>query len=110
MPFAASSKTKRGYPAASALTDLAPHANLFLRYQQGFRPGAIVIDGDDVRRFRNDRMATIEAGLRTGQPRQDSYELAVTVAHASGRDIQVDFIDPRVCRPPPTSATDGSGR
>ncbi|MBB3693444.1 TonB-dependent receptor [Sphingomonas sp. BK580] len=94
-------------PAASALIDLAPHTNLFLRYQQGFRPGGIAIDGDYVRRFRDDRVATIEAGLRTGRPRRDRADLALTVARTSWRDIQADFIDPSGL---PTTANVGDGR
>lgn len=94
-------------PAASALIDLAPHTSVFLRYQQGFRPGGIAIDGDYVRRFRNDRVATIEAGVRTGRPRRDPIDLAVTVAHTSWRDIQADFIDPSGL---PTTANVGDGR
>ncbi|MHC9419802.1 TonB-dependent receptor [Sphingomonas citri] len=94
-------------PAASALIDLAPHTSLFLRYQQGFRPGGIAIDGDYVRRFRDDRVATIEAGVRTGRPRRDALDLAVTVARTSWRDIQADFIDPSGL---PTTANVGDGR
>jgi iron complex outermembrane recepter protein len=94
-------------PAASALIDLAQHTRLSLRYQQGFRPGGIAIDGDYVRRFRDDRVATIEAGLRTGRPRRDRFDLAVTVAHTSWRDIQADFIDSSGL---PTTANVGDGR
>lgn len=94
-------------PAASALIDLAPHSSLFLRYQQGFRPGGIAIDGDDVRRFRDDRVSTIEAGIRTGRPRRDRIDLALTVAHTSWRDIQADFIDPAGL---PSTANVGDGR
>ncbi len=94
-------------PTASALIDLAAHTSLFLRYQQGFRPGGIAIDGDYVRRFRDDRVATIEAGLRTGRPRRDHADFALTLAHTSWRDIQADFIDPSGL---PTTANVGDGR
>ncbi|WP_309696054.1 TonB-dependent receptor domain-containing protein [Sphingomonas sp. SORGH_AS_0870] len=80
-------------PAASALIDLTPRAQLFLRYQQGFRPGGLTIEGPVVRRFRNDRVATIEAGLRTGRPGRDRFDGSITLAHTSWRDIQADFID-----------------
>nr|WP_322538977.1 TonB-dependent receptor [Sphingomonas sanguinis] len=80
-------------PSASALIDLTPGAQLFLRYQQGFRPGGLTIEGPLVRRFRNDRVATIEAGLRTGQPVRDRFDGSLTLAHTSWRDIQADFID-----------------
>lgn len=80
-------------PSASALIDLTPGAQLFLRYQQGFRPGGLTIEGPLVRRFRNDRVATIEAGLRTGRPGRDRFDGSLTLAHTSWRDIQADFID-----------------
>lgn len=105
--ISASRRQTIALPAASALIDLAPHTSLFLRYQQGFRPGGIAIDGDYVRRFRDDRVATIEAGVRTGRPRRDSVDVAVTVARTSWRDIQADFIDPSGL---PTTANVGDGR
>ncbi|WP_445193673.1 TonB-dependent receptor [Sphingomonas sp. Tas61C01] len=78
-------------PSASALVDLTPRTQLFLRYQQGFRPGGLAIESESVRRFRNDRVATIEAGVRSGG--LGPFDVAVTVAHTSWRDIQADFID-----------------
>ncbi len=45
-------------PSASALFDLTPGAQLFLRYQQGFRPGGSHDRGAAGARFRNDRVAT----------------------------------------------------
>ena len=80
-------------PSASALVDLTPRMQLFLRYQQGFRPGGLAIEGDSVRRFRNDRVATIEAGVRSNGRGSDRLDVAATVAHTSWRDIQADFID-----------------
>jgi len=80
-------------PSASALIDLTPEAQLFLRYQQGFRPGGLTIEGALVRRFRNDRVSTIETGLRTGLPGRDRFDASLTLAHTSWRDIQADFID-----------------
>jgi len=80
-------------PSASALVDLTRDAQLFLRYQQGFRPGGLAIEGALVRRFRNDRVATIEAGIRSGRPGVDRFDGSVTLAHTAWRDIQADFID-----------------
>ncbi len=80
-------------PSAAALIDLTPRLQMFLRYQQGFRPGGLAIEGDFVRRFRNDRVATIESGFRSGRPGVDRLDGALTLAHTSWRDIQADFID-----------------
>lgn len=79
-------------PAAAALVDLGSDAQLFMRYQQGFRPGGLTIEGPFVRQFRPDRVATIEAGLRTSPP-SGRFDAAFTVAHTAWRDIQADFID-----------------
>lgn len=80
-------------PSAAVLVDLTPDAQFFARYQQGFRPGGLAIESDFVRRFRNDRVATIEAGIRFGQSSHGPINGAVTLAHTSWRDIQADFID-----------------
>lgn len=94
-------------PSAAALIDLAPRVQLFVRYQQGFRPGGLAIDGDVVRRFKNDRVATIESGVRTGRPGASLFDAAVTVAHTAWRDIQADFIDGSGL---PSTANIGDGR
>lgn len=77
-------------PSAAALVDLTVDTKLFMRYQQGFRPGGLAIEGDFVRQFRNDRVATIEAGVRHTS---SLLQMSLTVARASWRDIQADFID-----------------
>lgn len=91
-------------PAASLLLDLTKGSKLFARYQQGFRPGGLAIEGDFVREFRNDRVATIEAGIRHNARRVD---LSVTIARAAWRDIQADFIDGFGL---PSTANIGNGR
>ncbi|NYD91303.1 TonB-dependent receptor [Sphingomonas melonis] len=91
-------------PATAALLTLTPGTKLFLRYQQGFRPGGLAIEGDYVRQFRNDRVATIEAGIRHDSPLAD---VSVTIARASWRDIQADFIDGGGL---PSTANIGNGR
>jgi iron complex outermembrane recepter protein len=94
-------------PSAAALIDLTGRAQLFLRYQQGFRPGGLAIEGALVRRFRDDRVATIEAGLRSRRPGSSRFDGALTVAHSSWRDIQADFIDATGL---PSTANIGDGR
>ncbi len=94
-------------PSAAALIDLTPRMQMVLRYQQGFRPGGLAIEGDFVRRFRNDRVATIEAGLRTGRSGAGPIDAALTLAHTSWRDIQADFIDGSGL---PSTANIGDGR
>ncbi|WP_315764916.1 TonB-dependent receptor [Sphingomonas sp. Y38-1Y] len=77
-------------PAASLLFDASPRLKLFARYQEGFRPGGLAIEGESVRQFRNDRVRTIEAGARYTAP---LFDLRLTGARAAWRNIQADFID-----------------
>lgn len=94
-------------PSASALVDLSLRTSLFVRYQQGFRPGGLAIEDNFVRRFESDRVATVEAGLRHGRPARDPLDLSLTVAHTSWRNIQADFIDSAGL---PSTANIGDGR
>ncbi len=91
-------------PAAAVLVDLAESTKLFVRYQEGFRPGGLAIEGDFVRQFRNDRVGTFEAGARHFS---SLFDFSMTVARASWRDIQADFIDGSGL---PSTANIGNGR
>jgi outer membrane receptor protein involved in Fe transport len=80
-------------PSASLLAEVMPETSLFLRYQEGFRPGGLAIEGNFVRRFHNDRAATFEFGARHGRPGIGPFELTASLSHTRWRDIQADFID-----------------
>ncbi len=101
---------------------LAARANddllLFARYQQGFRPGGLAVTSPfiarlvngavvttesieplpagaiAVGRFENDRVATMEAGLRHGAPGMGRFDLAVALAYTRWTDIQADIVNP----------------
>jgi outer membrane receptor protein involved in Fe transport len=83
----------RFLPSVAVSTTALPDVILFARYQQGFRPGGLSVDNDFVRRFRSDHVATLESGVRHGQPGRDTFDLAATVARTRWSDIQADFID-----------------
>ncbi len=88
------SRTETAFlPSFSLLAEVLPRTSLYVRYQEGFRPGGLAIEGNFVRRFRNDRAATFEVGLRHGAPGRGPFELTASVAHTRWRDIQADFID-----------------
>ena len=80
-------------PSLAVSSTVVPGLILFARYQQGFRPGGLAIDNDFVRRFRNDRVTTFEAGLRHGDARHDAFDASLTLAATRWHDIQADFID-----------------
>jgi len=78
----------------------------FLRYQQGFRPGGLAIDGDSIRNFRNDRTSTVESGFRFGDVERDSFAAIGTVAYTDWDNIQADLTDGQGF---PTTANIGDG-
>ncbi len=94
-------------PSASVIAAVLPKVALYARYQQGFRPGGLAIEGDFVRRFRNDRVRTLESGLRYGVAGVDAAYLSANVSHTIWRDIQADFIDATGL---PSTANIGDGR
>lgn len=81
-------------PSAALLARPIDGLTVYARYQQGFRPGGLSIANDSVRLYRNDRLATTEAGFRYGRPRRDQFDLQGSVTHSRWYDIQADFLDP----------------
>ncbi|WP_070153922.1 TonB-dependent receptor domain-containing protein [Sphingobium phenoxybenzoativorans] len=94
-------------PSASILTNAIAGVTLFVRYQQGFRPGGLAVDDYHVTRFRNDRVGTLEAGMRHGAPGYDPIALAASVAYTDWNNIQADLTDRRGL---PTTTNIGDGR
>ena len=84
---------RRLLPSASVSAALIPKLILFARYQQGFRPGGLAIENGFVRRFRNDRVATMETGLRYGARARDPFDLSISLSCTRWNNIQADFID-----------------
>ncbi|ODU22909.1 MAG: TonB-dependent receptor [Sphingomonas sp. SCN 67-18] len=94
-------------PSVGLSAAVMPGLVLFTRYQQGFRPGGLAIENDFVRRFRNDRVATVDVGLRYGVPGRDAVDFSATLSQTRWHDIQADFIDAFGL---PTTANIGDGR
>jgi len=94
-------------PSISVSATPLDKLTLYARYQQGFRPGGLAVDGSFVRRFRNDRVATLETGLRYGTPGRDSIDFSTSVSYTRWKNIQADFIDDTGL---PTTANIGDGR
>jgi outer membrane receptor protein involved in Fe transport len=81
--------------------------SLFLRYQQGFRPGGLAVTGDLVHRYRSDRASALEAGFRFEQPGPRGFEAQGSIAFTRWRDIQADIVD---FSGMPTTQNIGDGR
>ncbi len=94
-------------PSASLIAAVLPKVSLYGRYQQGFRPGGLAIESDFVRRFENDRVRTLETGMRFGLAGVDRAYLTASVSHTIWQDIQADFIDATGL---PSTANIGDGR
>lgn len=94
----------RFLPSAALVWRPSGRASLFLRYQQGFRPGGIAVRQDFIQRFNGDRVQTYEAGGRIGLHDAD---LTLTGSHTRWRNIQADIVDGFGF---PTTANIGDGR
>ena len=94
-------------PSASLLASPVHNVTLYVRYQEGFRPGGLAVDSNFVRRFRNDRVQTIEGGVRFGEKGRTPFDANISVSHSRWRDIQADFIDAGGF---PSTANIGDGR
>lgn len=94
-------------PSVALNAQVSPRTTLYMRYEEGFRPGGLTMESEFVRRFRNDRTATWEAGLRHGQAGSGPFDLAASLSFTSWRDIQADFIDNSGL---PSTANIGDGR
>lgn len=94
-------------PSFSLLATPLHNLRLYARYQEGFRPGGLAVDGNFVRRFLNDQVRTWEAGVRFGDNGQSLFDASIAVSHSRWRNIQADFIDSTGF---PTTANIGDGR
>lgn len=113
----AASLAGRGTTATRRETDLLPsisvlampvdNVRIYARYQEGFRPGGLAVDGNFVRRFRNDQVRTWEGGIRFGEKGRTPFDATLSLSRTRWRDIQADFIDANGF---PTTANIGNGR
>ncbi len=91
---------------AVALTPL-DNMTAFIRFQQGFRPGGLAIDGANIRYFRNDQTSTLESGFRFGDLFRDRFAVMGTIAYTDWKNIQADLTDGQGF---PTTANIGNGQ
>jgi len=94
-------------PSIALNAELLDATTLYMRYQEGFRPGGFAIESDFVRRFKSDRTGTWEFGVKHGTPGVSPFDLAASVSYTRWRDIQADFIDNSGL---PSTANIGDGR
>ncbi|QHL91824.1 TonB-dependent receptor [Sphingomonas changnyeongensis] len=80
-------------PSGAIAARLGRSALGFVRYQEGFRPGGLVPTAAFVTRFTSDRVRTVEAGIRYGQPDPGALDIQASAAFTRWTDIQADTID-----------------
>lgn len=93
-------------PSASLVAKVMPETTVYMRYQEGFRPGGLAISGDIVTRFKNDQISTFEIGARHGNAGKGPFDLAASLSYTRWKDIQADYIDSAGF---PTTANIGDG-
>jgi iron complex outermembrane recepter protein len=80
-------------PSASVSVRPSEAVLVYLRYQEGFRPGGLSATSISVERFESDRVRTIEGGMRYGLPGENAFDASLSFAHTRWSDIQADTID-----------------
>lgn len=94
-------------PSIGLMTTPTQRLGAFLRYQQGFRPGGIALDGFSIAPYRNDRMAAFEAGLRYGDLDHDIFAATGSFSYTNWKDIQAGVFEEGS---EPVSLNIGNGR
>jgi hypothetical protein len=86
-------------------------AIVYTRYQQGFRAGGLAISATGsttvAERFRSDRVMSLEAGIRLGQPETSQFSFNAAVSYVRWANIQADLVDSRGL---PVTANIGNGQ
>ena len=93
-------------PSLAVAVEPGPGLALYLRYQESFRPGGLIVRSDQTQKLKSDHIAGWEAGLRFGQRRGSTLSGSVALAYARWTEIQADLIDTVGL---PTTANIGDG-
>ncbi|WP_342657572.1 TonB-dependent receptor [Sphingomonas sp. NY01] len=92
-PELTDTRTMRVALPSAALTWRLPAATLYARYQQGFRPGGLAIEGETVRHFLSDRLYALEAGARLGDE-AGRWSAQFALSRSRWHGIQANYLDP----------------
>ena len=79
-------------PSAGLLWKASPRVSLYARYEEGFRPGGLSVQGTVTQRFESDSVKGYEAGARYGGP-DDRLSLTAAMSLTHWEDIQADLVD-----------------
>jgi outer membrane receptor protein involved in Fe transport len=65
----------------------------YLRYQEGFRPGGLIVREEVTQELEPDHIAAWEAGFRFGQRAGSPLSGALALSYSRWKDVQADTID-----------------
>lgn len=89
----------------------ARRLTVYLRYQEGFRPGGLSVaaggTGLTSQNYHGDTIAAFEGGARFGDPDHDRFSAAIGLSYARWKNIQADLVDAAGL---PFTANIGNGR
>jgi iron complex outermembrane recepter protein len=108
----ASRKESAFLPSVALAWEAAPRLLVFARYQESFRPGGLAVEGNVfrvtelgaptgmvtpagdmfIRRFRNDNLSSLEAGLRYGRSGAGAFDVSASFSYTRWEDIQADTV------------------
>jgi iron complex outermembrane recepter protein len=80
-------------PSASVSVRPSEAVLVYLRYQEGFRPGGLSATSISVERFESDHVRTMEGGMRYGLPGENAFDASLSLAYTRWSDIQADTVD-----------------
>lgn len=80
-------------PSAALGATLGGNAYGYLRYQESFRPGGIVVRANAGQELDSDEIRALEGGLRFGQDRLSRLSGMLSASYSRWTDLQADLID-----------------
>ena len=80
-------------PSLAAKFEPISGLTAYLRYQEGFRPGGLIVREEVTQELEPDHIAAWEAGIRFGQRAGAPVSGALALSYSRWKDVQADTID-----------------
>lgn len=80
-------------PSLRVTAKVSGTAHFYARYQEGVRPGGLILAAGNVQRLKSDHVASWEAGIRSSTILSAPVSASLSATYARWRDVQADFID-----------------
>ena len=79
-------------PSAGLLWKASPRWSVYGRYQEGYRPGGLAVQGTETQRFAGDSVSSFEGGVRYGG-KAGRFSASAAVSYTHWENIQADLVD-----------------